>query len=89
MATVVIVGCLPSMPRIIRHLRGQREESRDRSDETPNSQEYMKKNKLSSMAKYMGQEAVTTVSVEHLELHQYPSEADRGTRRQPGPEDNM
>ncbi|KAF2194085.1 hypothetical protein K469DRAFT_709590 [Zopfia rhizophila CBS 207.26] len=82
MATVVIVGCFPSIPRFIRYVRGHSEGTKDKSYEAPDSQKYAKNN-LNSMAKYMSPGLVTTASSEHLELHHYPSDCEPGRGMSP------
>jgi hypothetical protein len=75
MATVVIVGCFPSFPRLFHYMRGQNRDSRQKSYESQNSeQQRYAKDKLGSMAKYMGPGGTTSVSNEHLELHTYDCE---------------
>lgn len=75
MATVVMVGCFPSFPRLFHHIRGENSSSRQKSYESQNSdQQRYAKDKLGSMAKYMGPGGTTSVSNEHLELHTYDCE---------------
>ena len=73
MATVVIVGCCPSMPRLIHHIRGRDSSASGKhpSYESANSHKYGNK-MLGSLAKYMTPGMVSSFSNEHLELHNYP-----------------
>ncbi|KAF2872421.1 hypothetical protein BDV95DRAFT_492139 [Massariosphaeria phaeospora] len=80
MATVVIVGCFPSIPRLVRYVWPPAEEgSSGKLYDTPTSQKYAKGN-LNSMAKYMSPGLVASAdgSNERLELHQYPSGGEHG-----------
>jgi hypothetical protein len=81
MAVVVIVGCFPTFPRLIHHVRAKRGQSvKGYESRTRMSQKYGKNKEGGTLKKYMGPGVSTTLtnSNERLELHSYNTDPEQG-----------